>query len=507
MRGNRLQVNTKPASGRWEGIQFHFGHWEVIDGCDDGGHWQVQPDVKLKCNHLDVNRIIVSSHLLNTLHGASKETTNEEHFSHQKGKCSSQQLAAKDLNKCSVSSECPNESSLEMCNPAPPVAKHITEPQNNNIEKTTSSNNQCRKLVLSMTNHQSTDNQLNDLKQVRESRSEISECHDQRHNECSGQLLKNNETSTVNQLPAFKLEGKLPTCSKMENKTKYPEICSEKKFNWKEGLFQVKGTSSKRNTDSGILRTAQESTSCSTIGQTYAVDCLTERPMDRQINSNRFQELANFTGLSARYLATCHLQNPLDMAKEGVNIYPGGSKNNHTDDIIQSLSKERMQSKRQNYQLARITLLEDKSTSLETMECISQMDQQEFERAKSVATAMLLPAFRPFPSKQSLHRNKGTTKLQNQAKYLQENNSLKMDHCTSHIPDVRSVQNMTEVTLSEGHITVAQLLQTMTEGMDQNRDAIQISSCFKEGHRTKGMKSKDLNEDLFLFLQKTKKMH
>ncbi|XP_072918852.1 uncharacterized protein [Hemitrygon akajei] len=293
----------------------------------------------------------------------------------------------------------------------------------------------------------------------------------------------------------------------MENKTKYSEICSEKKVNWKEELFQVKGTLSKRNTDSGLLRTAQESTLCSAIGQTYADDCHTERPMDRQINSKRFQELANFAGFSARYLAMCHLQNPLDMAREGVSIYPGGSKNNYTDDIIQSLSKEKMRSKRQNYQLARITLLEDKSTSLETLERISQTDQQEFERAKSVATAMLLPAFRPFPSKQSLHRNKGTTKLPNQAKYLQENNSFKMYHCTSHIPDVRSVQNMTEVTLPEGHITVAQLLETMTEGLDQNRDTMQTNSCFKEGHRTKGMKSKDLSEDLFLFLQKTKKMH
>ncbi|XP_051867637.1 uncharacterized protein LOC127568200 [Pristis pectinata] len=510
MRANRQQVNAKTTSGRWESMHFPFTCWEVIGGTDDKGHWQLQADVSFKCRDLDVDTIIISSHLLNTTHGASKETKfcmNEDHFSYQKGKCSSQQIMVKDLNKCAVDSESTTESSSGECSLATPVTKHTNGLQNSNIEKATSSSNQCGKHVPSVTNHQLTDNQLNDPKQVTESRSVISECHDQCHNKCSRQPLKANETSTVNQLPTCNSEGKIPTCSKIKNKNKCSEICSEEKPHWKEELFQVKENLCKRNIDSGILRTEEDSTVCSTIGQSYEDGCRTTRPMDRQINSKSAQELANFAGLSARYLAMCPLQSPFDMAREGVNIYPSGSKNNHTSDIFQSLSKERMQGKRQNYQLTRITLLEDKGTSLETLECISQVDQQGFGCAKSVATAMLLPAFRPYPSKQSLHRNKGTTKLQNQAKCLQENNSFKMYHCTPHTPDVQSVQNMAEMTLPEGHITVAQLLQTMSEGMDQNQYTIQIHSHFKEGHRTKGMKSKDLNEALFLFLQKTKKMH
>ncbi|XP_032883714.1 uncharacterized protein LOC116977393 [Amblyraja radiata] len=378
-------------------------------------HWQLQPEVEFKCRDLDVSTITISSHLLNTTRGKNKETKTcmyEDHFDYLKGKCSSQDIVAKDLNKCAQDSVSTTESTSGKYRLAPLVTKHATGLHNSNIETAIASNIQCGNHVLSMTSRQLADNQLNDPTHETESNSVMSECRDP----CSRQPLKACETSTIKQPSAFNLEGKLPTCSK--NGSNCLETLREEEINWKENIFQVEGTVRKRGLDSRIL-TVQESTECSTRSQTNEDGQHIARPLDSQVNSKSVQELANFAGLSARYFAMCPVQDPLDVVSKGVNIYPGNSKNNFTNDILQSLSKARMQGRRQSYQLARISLLEDKSTSLETQECISLMDQQRFGHTNSVAAAMLLPAFRPYPSKQTLHRNKGTTKLQNQAKCLQ----------------------------------------------------------------------------------------
>lgn len=61
----------------------------------------------------------------------------------------------------------------------------------------------------------------------------------------------------------------------------------------------------------------------------------------------------------------------------------------------------------------------------------------------------------------------------------QKNDSSKMYHCAARTSDVHSVPNIADMTLPEGHITVAQLLQTVSDGMDQNRDTTQKNRyCF-----------------------------
>ncbi|XP_072366675.1 uncharacterized protein [Scyliorhinus torazame] len=483
MRANRQQVNGKIRTHRWDSKPFSYTRWEVNDYASDEGYCQLQPRpplVHLKCEYLDAETIIISSHLLNTTLGSSEETAtcmNEEQFSSPEGKyppC--QQIEAKDLDKSANPSQNTTKSLSRGCTSAPSIRKHPNWQQNSNIQTATCSNSKCAKQVLPMPNHGLPGNHLKDRGQVPQSRAEISEYGERCNN--SPYKCQVYKLATTKQL--FKLERRPFNNLKIERKNKCLDACSEEKTNHKEEQFQVKGTVCKENAQSRMLNSVKDGIACcTTIKKSEDGSCMRGSAIDKQINSKNIQDSDNSdAGLSVRCLTICPLQPTLDLAREEINAHsykPGSGKRDLTHDILQGLSKEGMQWKRQHYQLSTISLMEDENASVEAPKFIAQPERQKVGGTKPVATAVLLPAFRPHPFKKLLQQNKGTTKFQNQAKCLQENNSIKLYHCTSHTPDEQSVQNIAEMASPENHITTSQLLHTTRDGMHQNQDTIQIN--------------------------------
>ncbi|XP_038649847.1 uncharacterized protein LOC119964441 isoform X2 [Scyliorhinus canicula] len=510
MRANRQQVIGKIRTRRWDSKSFSYTRWEGNDYASDEGYCQLQPRpplVHLKCEYLDTETIIISSHLLNTTLGSSEEIAtcmNEEQFSSPEGKRSPyQQIAATDLDESANPSQNTTKSLSRGCASAPSIRKHPNWQQSSNIQTATcSSSNKCAKQVLPMPNHGLPGNHLKDRGHVPQSRAEISECGERCNNRPSKCQVYN--LAAAKQL--FKLERRPFNYLKIERKNKCLDVCSEEKTNQKEEQFQVKGTGCQENAQSRMLNKVKGGVACCTAGKkSEDGSCIRGSTIDKPINSKNIQDSDNSDeGLSVRCLTICPLQPTLDLAREEINTHsykPGSAKRDHTHDILHGLSKEGMQWKRQHCQLSTISLMEDENPSVEAPKFIALPEQQ-----KPVATAVLLPAFRPHPFKKLLQQNKGTTKFQNQAKCLQENNSIKLYHCTSHTPDEQSVQNIAEMASPENHITISQLLHTTRDGMHQNQDTIQINSLLKENRRTKEINSKQLKEALFLYLQKTKEM-
>ncbi|XP_043554810.1 uncharacterized protein LOC122554215 [Chiloscyllium plagiosum] len=512
MRANRQQTNGKITNHRWDSKLFSYSRWEVNDSVNDDGYYLLQPCQPrrhFKCKDLDVEAIIISSQLSNSAHGSSKEIEscmNEEYFAGRKGKHSPlQQITSKDLNEYATNSQNTTEPISRKCTTVPLVRKLKSGQQKSDIPNATCSDNKCANPLVPIPNHVHHGNELKGQAQVMQSRSTISECDDQENSSYCKNSSQACELSTAKEL-LFISKSRLSTHSKIERKNKHSKTCSEEKRHWKEEPFQVQALS-KKSVHSRMLNKFKNGIACSTMDKNKDGSCIRENLINKQINGKSTPDSDNSAvGLSESCLKVCSLQPTLDMAREDINAlsYKSGcGKHDHTSDFLQSLSKEGMEWKRQNYQPATVTLMEDKNSSAEASEFITLYDQQEFQGTQSVATGVVLPAFRQYPFQKTLQRNK----LQSQAKWLQENNSIKMYHCTSRTSDEQSVQNIAEMAPSENHITTAQLLHTIRYGMHQNEDIIQINSLLKENHRTKGMNSKHLEEALILYSRKTKEMH
>ncbi|XP_048395935.1 uncharacterized protein LOC125456653 isoform X2 [Stegostoma tigrinum] len=466
-----------------------------------------------KCKNLNVEAIIISSHLLNSTNGSSKEIelcSNEEYFTSQKDKHSPlQQITSKDLNQCATNSQNTAEPISRKCTTAPLARKHTNGQQNSNIQNVTWLDNKCTNSLLTVPNCMHNDNELKSQAQIMQSRSTISECGDQENSSyCkkSSQACKQSAAKELLSIP----KSRLSNYSNIERNNKCLKICSEEKAKWKEEAFQIKRALSKKSVHSRMLNKLKDGIACSTIDKKIKDGgCTRESVINKQINGKSIQDSENsVAGLSTSCLTTCPLQPTLDMAREEMRVlsYKSGcSRHDHTSDFLQCLTKEGMQWKCQNYQPATITKTEGNNSPPEAFEFVMFPDRQEFGRAQSVAAAVL-PAFRWYPLQKTLKRSNGTTKYQSQAKWLQKNNSNKMYNCTSRTTDELSVQNKAEMAPLENHITTAQLLHTIRYGMHQNQDIIQINSLLKENHKMKGMNSKHLKEALILYLQKTKEM-